>query len=71
MKEKVPKYNGKPNEVDEEFEKFTIEQIEKFEEKMQEYEIANALQEIWTLISRTNKYIDRNNAMVISKRRRK
>ena len=55
---KVPKYNGKPNEVDEEFEKFTIEQIEKFEEKMQEYEIANALQEIWTLISRTNKYID-------------
>ena len=55
---KVPKYNGKPNEVDEEFEKFTIEQIEKFEEKMQEYEIANALQEIWSLISRTNKYID-------------
>ena len=55
---RVPKYNGKQNEVDEEFEKFTIEQIGKFEEKMEEYEIANALQEIWTIVSRTNKYID-------------
>ena len=54
----VPNYNGQKNEVDEEFEKFTEEQINKFEEKFEEYEIANALQEIWTLISRTNKYID-------------
>ena len=55
---KVPNYNGTPNEVDEEFEKFTSYQIEKFEKKMEECEIANALQEIWTLIARTNKYID-------------
>ena len=55
---KVPNYNGTPNEVDEEFEKFTSDQIEKFEKKMEECEIANALQEIWTLIARTNKYID-------------
>ena len=55
---KVPTYNGTPNEVDEEFEKYTLEQIEKFEEKLNEYEIANSLQEIWNLISRTNKYID-------------
>ena len=54
----VPKYNGQINEVDKEFEEFTNEQIDKFEEKFEEYEIANALQEIWTLISRTNKYID-------------
>ena len=25
---------------------------------MEEYEISNALQEIWTIVSRTNKYID-------------
>ena len=54
----VPKYNGQVNEVDKEFEEFTNSQIDKFVEKFEEYEIANALQEIWTLISRTNKYID-------------
>ena len=54
----VPEYNGTPNEVDEEFEKYTIEQINKFDEKWNEYEIANSIQEIWNLISRTNKYID-------------
>lgn len=54
----VPKYNGTPNEVDKEFEQFTLEQISKFEAKMEEYEISNALQEIWAIVSRTNKYID-------------
>jgi methionyl-tRNA synthetase len=54
----VPKYNGTPNEVDEEFEKFAQEQIEKIQQKYDEYNIAIALQETWSLISRTNKYID-------------
>ena len=54
----VPNYNGTPNEVDKELEEYSNNQIEKFEEKINEYEIANALQEIWLLISRTNKYID-------------
>ena len=54
----VPEYNGTPNEVDREFEKYTFEQINKFDEKWNEYEIANSIQEIWNLISRTNKYID-------------
>ena len=63
----VPKYNGNQNEVDEEFEKFTVEQIEKFEQKMEECEIANALQEIWTIISRTNKYIDETSPWVLAK----
>ena len=64
---KVPNYNGTPNEVDEEFEKFTLEQISKFEAKIEEYEIANALQEIWTLISRTNKYIDETMPWALAK----
>ena len=34
---------------------------------MQEYEIANALQEIWTLISRTNKYIDETMPWALAK----
>ena len=64
---KVPNYNGTPNEVDEEFEKYTLEQINKFEEKLNEYEIANSLQEIWNLISRTNKYIDETMPWTLAK----
>ena len=54
----VPEYNGTPNAVDKELEDYAIEKIKKFEEKLNDYEIANALQEIWDLIARTNKYID-------------
>ena len=64
---KVPKYNGTPNEVDKELEKYTIEQIEKFEDLMEEYEISNALQEIWNIISRTNKYIDETAPWILVK----
>ena len=64
---KVPNYNGTPNEVDEEFEKYSLEQINKFEEKLNEYEIANSLQEIWNLISRTNKYIDETMPWTLAK----
>ena len=55
---KVPEYNGTPNEVDKEFEEFTQNQIEKVEKLMDKYDLTNALQELWILISRTNKYID-------------
>ena len=54
----VPEYNGTPNEVDKEFEAFTEEQIKKVEDYMENYQLLNALQEIWAVISRTNKYID-------------
>ena len=54
----APEYNGTPNDVDEEFEKAGENVISEFEEKMNEYEISNALQTIWTYIARTNKYID-------------
>lgn len=51
-------YPGTPNEVDKELEKYAKEQIKAFEEKWTNYEIANAIQEIWNLVARTNKYID-------------
>ena len=54
----VPEYNGRPNEVDESLENACTEQIEKFEKLFGNFEIANSIQEIWTLVSRTNKYID-------------
>ena len=55
---KVPEYNGTPNDVDENLENACIEQIEKFEKLFENFEIANSIQEIWALVSRTNKYID-------------
>ena len=64
----VPKYNGTPNEVDKELEQYAINQIEKFEERIKEYEIASALQEICSLISRTNKYIDETTPWILAKK---
>ena len=64
---KVPKYNGTPNEVDEQLENYALEQVEKFEQKIDNYEIANSIQEIWNLISRTNKYIDETAPWVLFK----
>ena len=63
----VPKYNGTPNDVDKELEEFTIKQIDLFDEKWNSYEIANSIQEIWTLISRTNKYIDETMPWALAK----
>ena len=64
---KVPEYNGTPNEVDEEFEKFTNIQLKKVEELIEKYEMANALQELWGIISRTNKYIDETRPWELAK----
>jgi len=64
---KVPEYNGTPNEVDKEFEEFTNNQIKKVEKLIEKYEMANALQELWTIISRTNKYIDETRPWELAK----
>lgn len=63
----VPKYNGTPNDVDEELERACTEQIEKFENLFENFEIANSIQEIWNLISRTNKYIDETEPWKLAK----
>ena len=64
---KVPEYNGTPNEVDTEFEEFTNKQIEKVEQYMDKYELSNAIPELWSLISRTNKYIDETRPWELAK----
>ncbi len=63
----VPEYNGTPNEVDQEFEKYTLEQIEKVEDLMEKCQLSNALQELWAIISRTNKYIDETRPWELAK----
>ena len=56
-----------PNEDDKELEQFTTQQINKVENLIEKYEMANAIQEMWTLISRTNKYIDETRPWELSK----
>lgn len=63
----VPKYNGCKNDVDEEIEKVTSEQVKKTEEAIEKFEFANALAEIWNLVSRTNKYIDETAPWILAK----
>ena len=63
----VPEYNGIKNEVDESYEEDAKNVINEFENNMKEYEIANALQSIWTFVARTNKYIDETSPWVLAK----
>ena len=63
----VPEYTGTPNEVDKEIEDFSNTQKEKFETLFENFEIANSIQEIWNLVSRTNKYIDETAPWTLAK----
>lgn len=63
----IPAYCGTPNEVDKELEEYALAQIEAFEEKWNNYEIAGSIQEIWNLIARTNKYIDETMPWTLAK----
>ena len=67
FKGQVPKYNGIQNDVDKDLESFAKQTTNKFEHTMKELEIANSLQEIWSLVSRTNKYIDETAPWVLAK----
>ncbi len=54
-------------EVDDELEDFTIKKIHEIEDCMDSYHISNALENIWSIISRTNKYIDETAPWVLAK----
>lgn len=63
----VPKYNGCKNEVDHDLEELAKQTTQKFENLLEEFEVANSLQEIWNLVARTNKYIDETSPWVLAK----
>ena len=63
----IPKYKGALNEVDKEIEEFAMQTTQKFEKSIDNFEFSNTLQEIWNLISRTNKYIDETTPWVLAK----
>ena len=64
---KLPKYNGCINEIDKALENETVTIIEEVEEQFENYHINNALEGIWKIISRTNKYIDETAPWVLVK----
>ena len=65
---------GKPENLsvlDNELEEYVTKQIEIVEQEMDEAHIANALEEIWKIISRANKYIDETMPWVLFKEDKK
>ena len=63
----VPEYVGTPNEVDSDLEKCAEDVINNFTKLVDEFEIANSIQEIWNFVSRTNKYIDETSPWILAK----
>ena len=63
----IPEYNGQVNQVDKEIEEISLKQVKTVEEEMDNYRVSQALQEIWKLISRTNKYIDETMPWTLAK----
>ena len=63
----------KPNDLtslDTSLEKFVLEEIRIVEKEMDEAHVSNALEEIWKIISRTNKYIDETTPWILFKEER-
>ncbi len=63
----VPKYLGVINKQDEELEKQTEILVKKIENQYDSYHINSALEEIWKIISMTNKYIDETTPWILAK----
>ena len=63
----IPKYEGTVNVQDERLEQETADLINKIEKEYDLYHINAALEEIWKIISMTNKYIDETAPWVLVK----
>lgn len=60
-------YKGQMHEVDAEIETLALETKEKYDAAMENLQYSVALQEVWKLISRTNKYIDETTPWILIK----
>lgn len=63
----LPKYTGHHNDFDRNLEETVKENVELYEEAMEKLEFNKALRAVWTVISRTNKYIDETTPWVLAK----
>lgn len=63
----LPAYQGQMNEFDAGLENVVKENIDAYEAAMEALEFNKALRAVWTIISRTNKYIDETTPWVLAK----
>lgn len=63
----IPVNQGEPTEFDSTLQQFAKEAIEKYESNMEKMQFSIVLGELWSLVSRTNKYIDETQPWVLAK----
>lgn len=70
----IEKYNGgiinppaEYTDIDNELKDMALSILGKVEESMEDYNFADSLEELWTLIRRTNKYVDETEPWIIAK----
>lgn len=63
----VPDYKGDMTVFDEALRLQALESIDEYERSMEQMQFSSALQSVWKLISRTNKYIDETAPWVLAK----
>ena len=67
----IEKYPDNISELDKNLESFANETISKVEEKFETVHLSDVISETWTLVSRTNKYIDETTPWILAKEDRK
>lgn len=63
----VQEYNGAQNDFDADLERTVKESIEKYEHSMDDLQFNRALEAVWTIVSRTNKYIDETTPWILAR----
>ncbi|CAM3442090.1 methionine--tRNA ligase [Nosocomiicoccus ampullae] len=63
----VPEYNGAQNDFDTNLEETVKNNIKKYEDSMEELQFNRALEAVWIIVSRTNKYIDETTPWILAR----
>ncbi|KRN27151.1 methionine--tRNA ligase [Liquorilactobacillus mali] len=63
----IPELKSNVTSFDEDLENVAAQAITNYQKEMDEVHFSNALAEVWTLVSRTNKYIDETEPWVLAK----
>ena len=63
----VPTFSGHVTSFDEALETVCSENITKYQQKMEAFELQDALEAVWTIVRRANKYIDETAPWALSK----
>lgn len=65
----VPNYKGRINDVDADLEETVASKITEYENNMEDLHFSNAIESIWGIISRANKYIDETAPWTLAKQK--